>query len=109
MTDRTDGGHHDPAAEFVVVDDTEEGSVPAERLAAPPAPEPEPATLNAARVRQLSALRRGAYRARSYCIVAAGGGAVAAAPPAQMTGRHVRAHGWQVPPTRDAFGILAAP
>jgi hypothetical protein len=45
-----------------------------------PEPPPDPdAALNALRVRQIAALRRGGYRTRSYCFVAAAALAVVAA------------------------------
>jgi hypothetical protein len=68
-----------------------------------PAPEPdETATpnieLDGLRIRQLAALRRGAYRTRSFAIVAAAACAVTVAQLVWMTVRHVRGLGWGVRP-----------
>src|SRR2546421_12871854 len=46
--------------------------------------------LDGLRVRQLAAMRRAAYRARSYCVIALGVCGVAAAQLVLMTVRHVR-------------------
>lgn len=64
--------------------------------------------LNAIRIRQLSALRRGAYRSRSYCIIAAVTLMVAAVKLALMTVQHVRHAGLQARPLAYVFGIIAA-
>ena len=105
-TESNPGGEAPGAAgDFFVVDDTEAVSAAREENTAPG---PESPTLNAARVRQLSALRRGTYRARSYCVIAIAVCAVAAGQLALMTVRHVRAAGWQVRPVGYVCGILAA-
>jgi hypothetical protein len=74
--------------------------------------EPEPPEderpLDSLRVRQLAAARRGAYRARSYCVIALGACAVAAAQLVFMTVRHVSYAGWQLRPVGYVCGILAA-
>src|SRR3954471_23325086 len=108
MTDHTDGGSPDesrePAPEFVVVDDSDEADFAREAQAA----EPESRPITAARVRQLSALRRGAYRTRSYLVVAIAACAVAEGKLALMTVRHVRAFGWQPRALGYVCGIIAA-
>src|SRR5690348_13002471 len=91
----TPGDATGPAADILIVDDTED--------AAPEAgdafqEEPGSRPLDAARVRQLSAVRRGAYRTRSYFVVAIAACVVAGAQLALMTVRHVRAFGWQPRP-----------
>ena len=110
MADHTDGTAPretpEPAAEYVIVDDTEDVAPDAD--ADEPAEEPAARPLTAARVRQLSALRRGAYRARSYCVVAIVACAVAEGQLAMMTVRHVRALGWQWRPVGYVCGIVAA-
>ena len=50
--------------------------------------------LDGLRIRQLSALRRGAYRARSYAIIGAAAGFVVAVQLVIMTVAYVRAQGW---------------
>jgi hypothetical protein len=74
--------------------------------------EPEPPegerSLDSLRVRQLAATRRGTYRARSYCVIALGACAVAAAQLMLMTVRHVRYAGWQLRPVGYVCGTLAA-
>jgi hypothetical protein len=93
------------AADFLIVDDTEDAA---------PAPEedpeegPDPKPLNAARVRQLSALRRGAYRSRSYFFVAIAVCVVAEGQLALMTVRYVRAFGWRPRPVGYLCGVVAA-
>ena len=72
------------------------------------APADDTRAIDAARVRQLSALRRGAYRTRSYCFVALGLCAVAAAQLVLFAVRHVRAAGWQLRPVGYVCGALAA-
>jgi hypothetical protein len=52
------------------------------------------AELDGLRIRQLSTLRRAAYRSRSYAIIAAGACAVVAAQLVLLTIRHVRTLGW---------------
>jgi len=108
MADRPDDeGPQDATghgAEFVVVDDTSEMG-PGE---APPPDEPGRPSLTAARVRQLSALRRGAYRTRSYFVIAVVACVVAEGQLAMMTVRHVRAAGWQLRPLGYVCGIFAA-
>jgi hypothetical protein len=69
---------------------------------------PMEAELNGSRIRQLSALRRGAYRSRSYCIVAASVLIVAAVKLATMTVRYLRHAGWQTRPIGYVFAIIAA-
>jgi hypothetical protein len=120
MADSTDGaggGGDTPdgegaAGEFLVVDDTDEavagGTEGDAGAAAQGTAEAAPPPLNAARVRQLSALRRGAYRARSYCVVAIGLCLVGAGQLAAMTVRHVRAAGWEWRPAGYVCGIIAA-
>jgi hypothetical protein len=116
MADQPDGGGRegapDPAVapDFVVVDDTEEvGALPTSGAVGTTADEePEAPSLSAARVRQLSAVRRGTYRARSYCIVAIGLCVVGAGQLAVMAVRHVRALGWEWRPAGYLCGILAA-
>ncbi|HEY7090362.1 MAG TPA: hypothetical protein VH518_19860 [Tepidisphaeraceae bacterium] len=54
--------------------------------------------LDGLRIRQLSALRRGAYRTRSYAIIAAGASGVLAVQLLWMAFRHVRALGWGLRP-----------
>jgi hypothetical protein len=102
--DRAADNAYRNGGDFVVVDDTESAG-PDE---ATPRAEPEPPPLNAARVRQLSALRRGAYRARSYCLVAVAACAVAEGQLVLMTVRHVRALGWGPRPLGYLCGIVAA-
>jgi hypothetical protein len=92
-------------ADFLVVDDTED-AVPTPEDTPDDATEPRP--LNAARVRQLSALRRGAYRSRSYFFVAVGVCVVAEGQLALMTVRYVREFGWQPRPLGYLCGVVAA-
>jgi len=94
-----------PAADFLIVDDTEDATPATEEA---PGEEPESQPLNAARVRQLSALRRGAYRSRSYFLVAIGICVVAEGQLALMTVRYVRAFGWQPRPVGYLCGVVAA-
>ncbi|HYO07633.1 MAG TPA: hypothetical protein VER17_01550 [Tepidisphaeraceae bacterium] len=58
--------------------------------------------LDGTRIRLLAAGRRAAYRARSYCVIAAAACAVAVVQLLWMTLRHVRDVGW----TRQPFGYL---
>src|SRR4051812_13621764 len=104
MTDHTDGGSPERADEFVVVDDVDDAVSAQEAQAA----EPESRPITAARVRQLSALRRGAYRTRSYLVVVIAACAVAEGKLALMTLRHVRAFGWQPRALGYVCGIIAA-
>ena len=109
MTSEPTGGPApEPAAEFVVVDDTSDVAPVVEETQPPAREEAEPTRLNAVRVRQLSALRRSTYRIRSYYTVALGVCAVAMIQLALMTVRHVRAAGWQLRPIGYVCGILAA-
>jgi hypothetical protein len=64
--------------------------------------------LDALRVRQLSAVRRGAYRTRSYCVIGLGVCAVAAVQLVVMAVRHVRAAGWEWRPVGYLCGVAAA-
>jgi hypothetical protein len=64
--------------------------------------------LDGLRVRQLSSLRRGAYRTRSHCIIAVAGLAFAAAQLVAMTARHVRLAGWGGRPVAYAAAAVAA-
>lgn len=64
--------------------------------------------LNAVKIRQLSALRRGAYRSRSYCIIASGALVVCAIKLVAMTIRHVRYIGWQARPIGYLLAAVAA-
>jgi hypothetical protein len=50
--------------------------------------------LDGLRIRQLAALRRGAYRARSYAIIGAVAGFVVAVQLGIMTVTYVRSRGW---------------
>jgi hypothetical protein len=76
------------SAEFVL-SEPEEADVPAD----PPGREEELSNL---RIRQIAALRRGAYRSRSYCIVGLVALAVAAVKLILMTVRHVHDPGQQL-------------
>ena len=64
--------------------------------------------LDGLRIRQLSALRRGAYRARSYAIIGAAAGFVVAVQLVIMTVAYVRAHGWGRWPTGYVLFAAAA-
>ena len=90
--------------EFTVVDDAPDDADAGSEAAAVP----ETRTINANRVRQLSALRRGAYRTRSYCVIAAVVCGVAILQLAVLTVRHVRLAGWGVRPAGYVCGALAA-
>ena len=64
--------------------------------------------LDANRIRQLATMRRAAYRARSYCVIAAFACAVAMVQLVWMTIRHVRVAGWQRRPVGYLlFAIIA--
>ena len=107
MADESDGRGPDdlePDAFDVVDDEPRDG--PADDDGASGAVETR--AIDAVRVRQLSALRRGAYRTRSYCFVALGLCAVAAAQLVLFAVRHVRAAGWQLRPVGYVCGALAA-
>jgi hypothetical protein len=112
MSDQSADTETDPASrstpgqgvEFVVHDDTDQIASFEESSAAQPGLRP----LDAARVRQLSAVRRGAYRVRSYCLVAVVACGVAGGQLALMAVRHVRALGWSLRPAGYVCGILAA-
>ncbi len=64
--------------------------------------------LSALRIRQLSALRRGAYRTRSYWIIAACALFVVSIKLVAMTIRHVRHFGWQPRPIGYLIAMAAA-
>ena len=59
-----------------------------------PAADERDSELDGLRIRQLSTLRRSAYRSRSYAIIAAGACVVVMAQLVLMTVRHVRVEGW---------------
>jgi hypothetical protein len=99
------GGDHASADAFAVVDDSDAAEAPTEPEAMPRRGE---RAMDALRVRQLSAVRRSTYRARSYCVVALGVCAVAAAQLVLLTVRHVRHAGWQLRPIGYVCGIGAA-
>jgi hypothetical protein len=95
--------------DFTVIDDRPaDDEWPAADAVAGPGSESHARAMDAARVRQLSALRRGTYRARSYCFVAVGLSLVAVAQLALLTVRHVRSAGWQLQPAGYVCGALAA-
>jgi hypothetical protein len=77
-----------------------------------PADEPEQVDreeeLSNLRIRQIAALRRGAYRSRSYCIVGVVALVVAAVKLITMTVRHVRYAGWQLRPAGYLCAAAAA-
>ena len=64
--------------------------------------------LSRLRVRQLSALRRAAYRTRSYCVIGAVGCAVAAVKLVLMTSAHAHARGWGLRPVLYVLAAAAA-
>lgn len=64
--------------------------------------------LDGLRIRQLSALRRGAYRARSYALIGVGACAVAGVQLLIMTVAYVRARGWGPYPTGYILGAAVA-
>jgi hypothetical protein len=64
--------------------------------------------LDGLRIRQLSALRRGAYRARSYALIGVGACAVTGIQLLIMTVTHVRARGWGMYPTGYVLGACVA-
>jgi hypothetical protein len=77
---------------------------------APALPTEEPTTdteaeLSGLRIRQIAALRRGAYRARSYCIVAFVALLVAGIKLIILTARHVHHDGWGWRPI--AYSVVA--
>ena len=80
--------HSDDAAPDPL--DYESTSVPA----LPHTANPRDDELDAARIRQLAALRRGAYRARSYAIIGTVAAAVVAVQLVWMTVTYVHARGW---------------
>ena len=101
MADDSDGASGTGADGFTVINDDEtaddvEGQAPDDV--------PETRAIDAARVRQLSAMRRATHRGRSYCLIAVCICAVAVAQLALLTFRHVRAAGWQLRP----FGYVCA-
>jgi hypothetical protein len=55
-----------------------------------------PAELNGGRIRQLAALRRGAIRARSWCLIAAGVCGVGAIQLVIFALRGIRGGGWKI-------------
>ncbi len=73
-----------------------------ERLAAIAAREEE---LSGLRIRQLSALRRGAYRSRSYSIIAAVALGVACFKLLTIAVRHVRSTGWHSRPVGHLIAV----
>jgi hypothetical protein len=89
----------------MVVDDEEPGGM-YEPIASPA--RDEGVHLDAMRVRQLSAVRRGAYRTRSYCVIGLGACAVAAVQLVVMAFRHVREAGWEWRPAGYLCGVAAA-
>jgi hypothetical protein len=66
------------------------------------------AELSNLRIRQISALRRGAYRSRSYCIVGVVALTVAAVKLIIMTVHQVQFAGWQTRPVGYLLGAAAA-
>ena len=69
---------------------------------------PDTEELDGLRIRQVSVLRRGAIRAQSYCIIAAGGCLVGAGQLVFMTVKHVRERGWEKKPVGYViFAVLA--
>jgi len=98
-------GRQTESTDFVVVDDEDRVDLNFESAgAAPHAGDP----MSAVRVRQLSAMRRGAYRTRSYCFIGLGLCAVAAVQLSIMAVRHVRALGWEWRPLGYLCGVAAA-
>jgi hypothetical protein len=95
------------AADFLIVDDTEDAA-PTQEDTTEGDGEPDSRPLNAARVRQLAALRRGAYRSRSYFFVAIAICVVAEGQLVLMTVRYVHAFGWQPRPVGYLSGVVAA-
>jgi hypothetical protein len=83
-------------------------AIPSVELAQDEDPEllpPDPdAALDGLRVRQIAALRRGAYRTRSYCLIAAAALAVVGVQLVVMTVRALRGQ----PLWAAAYGVLAA-
>lgn len=92
-------------AEWVVVDDEEQADLEYEAL---DDVRHDGAPMDALRVRQLSAMRRAAYRTRSYCVVGLGACAVAAVQLLVMTARHVLGAGWGWRPLGYLCGVAAA-
>ena len=74
--------------------------------------DPRADELDGVRVRQIAALRRGAYRVRSYCVVAAAALVVVAVQLCVMAVAFVRAAGWGARPVGyvmfAGFALLAA-
>jgi hypothetical protein len=64
--------------------------------------------LDGLRIRQLSALRRGAYRARSYALIGVGACVVTAVQLLIMTIAYVRSRGWGMYPTGYVLGACVA-
>lgn len=70
------------------------------------------AELDGLRVRQIAALRRGGYRERSYCVIAAVALGVVAVQLVILAAQHARSAGWGARPVGyvmfAAFALLAA-
>jgi hypothetical protein len=64
--------------------------------------------LDGVRIRQLAALKRGAYRARSFAIIGCVASFVVAVKLALMTAGHVQARGWGAWPLGFASSSLVA-
>src|SRR5687767_1365219 len=64
--------------------------------------------LDGVRIRQLAALKRGAYRARSYALIVAAAGAVAGVQLIVMTLEHVLTRGWGAYPTGYVLAAAVA-
>jgi hypothetical protein len=93
------------AAEWEIVDDTEPDVLEQE---APAEAETHGERMSAVRVRQLSAERRGAYRLRSYCVIAAGFCLVLGIQLVAMSFRGGRETGLGMRPVGYACGAAAA-
>src|SRR4051794_23728897 len=94
----------DPSPFDEIVDDTTDE--PNEPVVAQPSPEEE---LDGQRIRQFTALRRGAIRARSWCLIAATVCGVAAVQLVIKSIQNVRhTHAWGLRPTGFVLFAVAA-
>lgn len=93
---------------FTVIDDEPADETYEQALRRQAERQAGPDGLNDVRVRQLSALRRGACRTRSYWLVALGVCAMTAIELGVMTVRHVHLAGWELRPVGYLCGIAAA-
>ena len=89
---------------FLPADPDEIEHAAPEDAAAVEAPSDADAELSALRIRQVSALRRGAYRARSYCIIGAAVCGVAVVNLILRLAELLRHHRWQARWVR--YGVL---